>query len=299
LLGALLPPAVCAAIAWETLEHARGSFVDLELADRHNDLLFSARLRTGEPGIVFLVLEHQSTEDPSMPQRMLAFQSLIWDRFRKERRRARLPPVIAVLVSHVPGGWKAARAFEELFDPDVMALPGLGALMPRFTMIIEDLAHLTNAELKARALAPFQKLVLWLLRDARDPARLLDNFDAWSSELNEAGLDHLRVLIEYLFRVVDPVTRDMLRAKLQALGPRAEEITVTIADQIHEEGREEGHREGRLEGRRDTLRSLLVFKFQALDAAAEARLQVATPEDIDGYLRRLLVAESLDAVFED
>ena len=104
LLRELLPPAICAAVAWETLDHERGSFIDLELADRHNDLLFSARLRSGEPGLAFLLLEHQSTADPAMPQRLLEYQSRIWARFRREQRGARLPPVIAVLVSHVPGG---------------------------------------------------------------------------------------------------------------------------------------------------------------------------------------------------
>jgi hypothetical protein len=47
------------------------------------------------------------------------------------------------------------------------------------------------------------------------------------------------------------------------------------------------------------LRSLLVFKFQTLGAADEARLQAAPPETIDRYCQRLLTADSLAAVFED
>ena len=52
-------------------------------------------------------------------------------------------------------------------------------------------------------------------------------------------------------------------------------------------------------GRVDTLRSLLVFKFQRLGAQYEARLQTATPEAIDRYLKRLLTADSLAKVFKD
>jgi predicted transposase YdaD len=319
LLRGLLPPAVSAMVAWETLEHGRGSFVDLELADRHNDLLFSARLRNGEPGVIFLVLEHQSTGDPAMPQRMLAYQSRIWDRCRKERRRAPLPPVIAVLVSHVPGGWTAPRAFEQLFDPVVRAVPELDALMPRFAMVIDDLADLSDADLKARPLAPFQQLALWLLRDARDATRLLESFDVWIPELARTGPDHFRVLIEYMFRVVDPVTREALRAKIRTLGPSAEETAMTIADQIHEEGRQrgrvegriqgevegrirgraEGRFEGRIEGCVETLRRLLVLKFGDLDAVSEARLRTASLDAVDRYLERVLTADCLAAVFED
>jgi hypothetical protein len=49
------------------------------------------------------------------------------------------------------------------------------------------------------------------------------------------------------------------------------------------------------------LRSQLSAKFgaQALEAAYEARLQAATPAAVDRYLQRVLVADSLAAVFED
>jgi len=102
-----------------------------------------------------------------------------------------------------------------------------------------------------------------------------------------SGLDRFHVLITYLFQVIDPMHLDALRAKLCKLGSHTEEVAMTIAEYFHEEGRIA------------TLRSLLVFKFQAFGAEYEARLQAATPEAIDRYLRRLLTADSLAAVFED
>jgi hypothetical protein len=245
LLRALLPSAVRAAVAWNTLYCERGSFVDAMLADHHSDLLFSARLRTGKPELVYFLLEHQSTDDPTMPLRMLSYQNRIWDRFVEEHPGARLAPVIAVLVSHVPGGWRAARAFEELFDPGVMALAGLAALVPRFSMIVEDLMQLSNDDLAARPLAAFPKLALWLLRDARDSMRLLDSFDAWIPSMLEvgrtrSGLNSLAVLITYMFQVIDPMNLDPLRAKIRRLGPRTEEVAMTIAEHLRKEGRKEG-----------------------------------------------------------
>jgi predicted transposase YdaD len=72
---------------------------------------------------------------------------------------------------------------------------------------------------------------------------------------------------------------------------------VTIAEYLEERGRKKGLAEGRREGRMAMLRSLLVHKFQSLDAAAEARLQAATPEALERYLQRALTADSLAAVF--
>jgi flagellar biosynthesis/type III secretory pathway protein FliH len=201
-----------------------------------------------------------------------------------------------------------------------MAIPELAALVPRCSMICMDLAHLSNEDLQARAMPAFQRLALWALRDTRNPPRLLANFDAWSPLMTEAGrtragLDALAVLFEYMFQVIDPLYWDELLAKIRNLSQSAEEATMTIAEMFeergrakgreegHARGREEGHARGREEGRiealRGTLRKLLVLKFQALDAATEARLQSASSEALDRYLQRLLTAESLAAVFAD
>jgi Putative transposase, YhgA-like len=296
-----LPPALRDAIAWDTLDDASGAFADLAHGYRHNDLLFAAQLREGgdgsalAPAPAFLLLEHQSTVDPAMPLRVLAYQTRIWSRFRKAQPGACLPPIISILISHARHGWTAAGSFEQLLHPAVRAIPGLAALVPRCSMIVDDLAGQSDDDLRARSLPPSQKLALWLLRDARAPGRLLERFDAWSSTILEAGRtrsgrEAITVLIQYLFEVLEPRYFDAVRAKLQQLGARSKEISVTIAEYLREEGRKEG--------RLATLRSQLLYKFQALDAEAEARLQAATPEALDRYLRRVLTANSLAAVFK-
>lgn len=156
-------------------------------------------------------------------------------------------------------------------------------------------AALSNDELQARSLPAFQKLALWALRDARDPPRLFASFDFWGATMAEAGRtrsgqEALSVLFEYMFQVLDRVHWSELHARIRSLESLTEETTMTIAEMFREEGREQG--------RVATLRKLLVLKFQALDAASEARLQAATPEEVDRYLDRLLTADSLSAVFD-
>jgi predicted transposase YdaD len=312
LLRELLPGAVRSAIAWRTLSGERGSFVDALLADHHSDLLFSARLRAGKRELVYFLLEHQSANDPTMPLRMLSYQSRIWDRFVEQHPSVRLAPIIAMLVTNVPDGWNGPRAFEELFDPAVVALPELAALVPRFSMIVDDLARLSDGDLAARPLPPFPRLALWLLRDARDSATFLDSFDAWipamlALERTRSGRDRLTTLVTYMFHVISPLHLEPLRAKLRTLGSRTQELAMTIAEQLRKEGLKKGREEGlkkglkkgHEEGRLATLRSMLLFKFHTLGAKHEARLKAATPEAINRYLQRLLTADSLAAVFDD
>jgi hypothetical protein len=211
--------------------------------------------------------------------------------------------------AHLRAGWPECIFFllehQSTVDPSMplrmatyqlqMTLPGLAPLVPRFSMVVLDLVHATNADLQALSLPAFQKLVLWLLRDARAPARLLSNFDAWIPLMLETGqertgLDPLRVLSHYMYDVVDPKIRAQLEARLHSSSVLTREVAMTIADMIREEGRAQGCVE--------TLRRQLIIKFGILDANAEAVLQTATPKAIDRYLGRVLTAGSLAEVFE-
>jgi hypothetical protein len=307
LLRALLPAALGGAIAWETLKPETGSYIDLKLADSHTDLLFSIRLRDGHGDVVYALLEHQSTLDPAMPQRALDYHLRIWRRFRKDRRAAWLPPIITVIISHVPGGWTTARSFADLFEPAVLDIPALAAFVPRFSLIVDDLAHLSDDDLKARSLEAFQKLALWLLRDARDPDRLLESFGTWIPTMlqlvrSPSGREAFLTLIGYMYRVVGPMKAHDLRARIDHMNDAdAEESFYSYADYLEDKGRAVGREEGRHEGRVGTVRSLLVFKFKlsALDPTYEVRLRAASPESIDRYLRRALTADSIEAVFDD
>jgi hypothetical protein len=325
LLRELLPAAIRDAIVWEGLKSEPASFVDRRLADHHCDLLFSARLRTGESASLFVLAEHQSTPDPTMPLRGLSYQVQLWKRSRKRHPGARLPPIIALVVSQWPGGWTMPRSLDEMLDPTAMSIPGMAALVPRFSLIIDDLSVLSDADLRARSLPAFPMLALWLLRDAHDPARYVDSFDAWKSTMLEAkqgpnGADNLAVLVNYMCQVAGPEDWDALHAKLRQLGPDAEEIAMTAAEALRNEGREEGRKEGRQEGREEgrqegrqegreegrvatlrTLRSLILvkFKLRKLQPRYEKRLLAAEPERIECYFQRVLTADSLAAVFDD
>ena len=64
----MLPPRLAAAIDFDTLALAPGSFVDEALRERHTDLLYAVRLRERD-ALSYLVFEHQSVVDPLMPFR--------------------------------------------------------------------------------------------------------------------------------------------------------------------------------------------------------------------------------------
>jgi predicted transposase YdaD len=55
-----------------------GSFVDEALRWRHSEVLFTAPL-DGHDALLYVLIEHQSSDDPLMVFRMLRYVTRIWD----------------------------------------------------------------------------------------------------------------------------------------------------------------------------------------------------------------------------
>ncbi len=207
LLRAALPPSVSTAIRWQTLEREPGSFIDDDLADRHTDLLFAAQI-DGGTALLYLLLEHQSTNHPSMPLRMFVYMARILERARRERPHAPLPVIVPIVISHAPEGWSSPRSLHAMFEPDPRSVAGLAELVPGFSLVIEDLSSLTNDEIRDRAFEAFQQLTIWLLRDGRTHARLLANIDEWVVTLERvafhpSGVGALSQILRYIAVVTD------------------------------------------------------------------------------------------------
>ena len=303
LFRSILPPGLSAAIAWDTLTQEPASFIDPELHDAHGDLLFSAELVDRKVRL-YLLLEHQSTVDLDMPLRVLGYLLRIWQHHRKHEPGA-LPLILHAIVSHAPGGWRGPLTFHELLEPAPNSIPGLAQYVPSFAMLLEDLLVLDDDELEAREMAVFPRLVLWVLRDARDTPRLLAHLPRWAGALGEAlaapsGEQAMMQLLYYVACVGGQVHFEEFHAKIVEHVPRAREVVMTIAEQLRregwEKGRVEGLEKGRVEGLAATLEKLLTLKFGKLSPAHLQRLRAASSEELERWVERVLSADTIEAV---
>ncbi|NVB41316.1 Rpn family recombination-promoting nuclease/putative transposase [Pseudenhygromyxa sp. WMMC2535] len=323
LLRGMLPEDLASSIAWGTLSPEAGSFVDRALADSHSDLLFSASLRSGERALLYLLLEHQSSNDPDMPKRMLEYLLRVWDRHRAGPS-APLPMTIPLVLSHAPEGWTAPRSLGEMFSPRPETIPSLATHVPGYTLLVDDLRQVDDEALRRRALDAFPKLALWLLRDGRDTERLLRGLADWVDAFHEAwqspnGASAVARLLRYVALVTGDLRYEDFYATIVAQIPETEEVVMTIAEQLRAEGREQGLAEGleqgleqglergleqgleqgREQARAQVLARLLRARFGALPEAYAAHIEAAGMDALDRYLDRLLSASTLEAVFND
>src|SRR5690606_21311393 len=122
----MLPSALLAKLDLSTLQLRPGSFVDRSLRQVHSDLLYSVQLESHR-AYIYVLLEHQSSPDPSMPFRLLEYLVRIWREHveRAKRRSGRalpLPVIVPLVLHHGESGWNTARQFHDLFDPQILEL---------------------------------------------------------------------------------------------------------------------------------------------------------------------------------
>jgi predicted transposase/invertase (TIGR01784 family) len=294
LLEALLPGDMLGLVSLISLELQSGGGRGKDLEEFRSDLLFRAII-DGSPGFVCFLFEHQSSSDARMPLRVLGYQLRIWERHSRAHPDKPLPPIVPIVISHDPNGWRAPCEFADLLSPVMRQHELLRAVTPHFRCIIDDLSRLSDQDLKARALGAFPTLVLWALRDARTSGQVLLTLDQWANA--EGGRDALEQLFVYISNVSENFAFDTFRARVTQLAPAAKEAMTTIAEELRAQGREQ-ERQHSLHRQRQTLERLMTRKFGHLPEAVAACIQAADFEALDRWFERVLTAESPDAVVE-
>ncbi|HEX8435443.1 Rpn family recombination-promoting nuclease/putative transposase [Archangium sp.] len=321
-LRAVLPAHVVSEVDWASLRREPGSVVDPELRETESDLLFTARLRTGHPLLLYVLLEHQSSVDPWMALRMLRYVVRQLERWRQEHPRSELLPLIIPLVMyHGPEGvWTAPRRVEDLFElPEgEETRERWRALVPRFEYLLDDLTAEREEALSARAGPPLARLAWLVLRYGRtgELAQKLPDWVALFTQVQAGpeGAEHLVVVVRYLLMVGDEAVRDTAGRVLHSvLGEqRAEELMQSYGEKLieqglqqglargREEGRREGQRQGLIQGRTESILRILTVRGMHIDEEARQRILTCTDlATLDRWFDRSLTATTLSEVLDD
>jgi predicted transposase/invertase (TIGR01784 family) len=299
----LLPATLTEALAWDTLERDSGTFVDPHLRKRQSDLLFSVQLAhgasAGQTVLLYILLEHQSSNDIDMLLRMLEYLVRIWKRHRKSHPGP-LPIIVPIVVSHAEGGWGSPTTFHDLFDLHPDAIPGLGELVPNFSLLLRDLTLVDDDELLSFLLLPAASLLLKTLRDSRYHEKLLHGLDKWRTRVREilaspGGREYIEQWLDYVWTVTPDLDFEAFRASILQQLPEAKEVIMTIAEQLHAKGRAEGEAKARVQ----LLTKQMALKFGPLSDEHIARITTATEQQLDLYIERILTALTPEALFAD
>ena len=315
LLRDFVPEDFVRELDFSTLEQCSGSYVTDDLRERHDDIVW--RLRWKEKFIyVYLLIEFQSSSDPWMAVRILAYTALLWQDLIKSgaiREGEALPPVFPMVIYNGRSPWTAARDVVELLAP--VSGP-LERYQPRQHYFLLDESQVSEELLHSGGLVA-QLVRLERAREPEEVRRLVRELTVRLQGPEYARLR--RAFTVWLGRVVlkrSGITEDISELHdLREVDAMLEERAAQWKDDYIRqgvlmglaEGRMEGLAEGRMEGLAEgeargiglTLRDFLETRFGHLPPSLVSSIAALSDADT---LRALALsayrAESLEAFME-
>ncbi len=304
-LEILLPAEIRGLSQFESLRRVPGSFVDERLAARFSDVLFHVRAR-GEELLVYVLVEHVRAAPRRLPLHVLRYVTRILEQHDEDHPdEDTLPRVVALVIHQGDAPYRGARRMADLFPSGEAS--SFARFTPEVDFVFADLASISDEVLLGLHLvgAAFSAAALLLMKYVGDEELSL-RMASWTEVLQAAAAGGpprlaLRRLLTYLIMAArDKAASDALADTV----PEGQEVYMTLAKRLLQEGRAEGRAEGRSEGRaegrseamRAALVRLLESRFGPLDAAIRARLEAADLACLEAWFNRALEARSLDEV---
>jgi hypothetical protein len=104
------------ALDWSILRLEPSSFINPELAASESDLLFQVRL-AGTDSSIYLLFEHQSSQDPRVGPGLLSYILRIWSRFEMNHpAQSKFPAVFSLVLAQGKKPWRQPPRIEALID---------------------------------------------------------------------------------------------------------------------------------------------------------------------------------------
>ncbi len=282
-----LPPAIVAQVDWPSLRVLPSSFVKSGLQQVQSDLLFAVNIG-GRDVRLYLLFEHQSTVDSTMPMRLLGYIAEIIFKHHKSHGLP-LPPVLPFVFHQGPERWNVSTAFEDLFQlPENLA--GLLPFLPKFRHALLDLTRYDPEQDQDESQL---RCVMQLMKLARK--RQLSRFFDWlvgtAAEALPEGL--LKTILLYALHSDSDLDVEKIYHKLSP-NPKLKNNAMSVAEKLIaeglEKGLEKGLKKGRVEGMEKGIekgieKGLWIGKIQTLEDFLE---MVPSPGEV---LDLLSVAE--------
>jgi predicted transposase/invertase (TIGR01784 family) len=286
-----LDPDIADVIDWSAPELQPGSFIDSHLVGSESDLLFATTLaRT--PCRLYLLFEHQSTEDRWLALRLLRYFVRIWEKHRALQPETSLPVIVPVVLAQNAQVWTLPETFGALVGAGERTEPAFRSYVPDFRFHLVQLAELPYDRLLG---TPAGVIALRVLKAERVGELLGD--DVWDEALlSQTSAEFLQIVWRYLVTAAAVDLEQFRRRILRVVSPAIRDQTMTLAEQLRREGRLEGRQEGRLAALHDNILEALTVRFGDVpEAAREAVIEIADESRLRELLREAIRTPTLDA----
>ena len=312
----VLPVGVADLIDMAALQRRPDRFNDPSFRWSATDVLFEAKMRASQVKL-YLMVEHQSEIDRSMPLRLWVNTGRLWtNEWETDSSNGTLPIVLPMVITHAPKRWRVPTDIREMLAGLDSLPPFVVDQMPRMSYIVLDLRSMSNEQLISAKETASLRLFLLGLRNSRD-RKIVSMFGDWRPLLaaaeHEPGGKLLKErLVTYLGFAVKGMTQKMMTDIVETAGLAPDWLRESFwwkqyqegVAREREEGRKEGHQEGhqeglvegRKEGRKEALMQLLARHFGPLPTHVRDMVKKASSKELECWTGRFKDAKSLKEV---
>jgi hypothetical protein len=187
---------------FSTLKKVPGNYVTPNRSTRESDAVWKLRWKGDRVLYIYLLMEFQSTVDPSMALRMMVYLGLFYQDLLKRGETTssgKLPPVLPLVLYNGYAPWGAAREISELIEE----VPGgLERYRPQLRYCLLDEMRMADSELASlRNLAA----AVFRLEKSFDTEAMEPVLEAASEWLRAPGLEELRKsFTEWVLKILLP-----------------------------------------------------------------------------------------------
>lgn len=221
-----LPKPIQKAIDFSSLKAQKESFIDDNLKLQIADLLYSVKFN-GQPGFLYLLIEHASKPDPLLPFRMLKYMVAIMDHHLKAKKGNKLPFIYPMVLYTGEKPYAHSMDLFDLFPPEEKELAKETLTSPYHLI---DLTKVSDEELKQYLWFGTMALTLKHIHDS-DILPFFEGLLEFLKQLEKQGEEsYIYSVITYMVGVGEtPNQEDFLKAvkKLESI---SEEKIMTLAE---------------------------------------------------------------------
>jgi len=243
-----LPKKIYQYIDLSSLELQPVSFVDSELKKRESDLVYQAKVGDSL-GYFYLLFEHQSTPDLTMPMRCARYVSLIQERHLKEDKSDKIPLVYPVVFYNGKSKYDYPTDVREMLDAPKALINDFR--MGRFLLI--DMHDIKDDELKTSS---WLGLSLFAMKHVYDLElksvinSIITSLEILNEQVNETEfLSRQTPLLCYIMSSYRSLDMEDFMQSLE--GSKSDAIRregLTVAQQLEQQGLQKGLQKGLKKG---------------------------------------------------
>lgn len=252
-----LEPGLSNSIDWATLRVESGTFIAEEFATSESDLLYTATINQSQ-AFLYILFEHQSTDDRWIALRLLAYMVRIWEKaLRAESSLKKLPPIVPIVLAQSNKLWQAPVRFSDLIEVPSNPATDLVAHTPDFSYRLVELYRIPFDKILG---TPMGILTLRALKAERIGALLDDS--VWDEPLlMQLPPFAIEMLLRYILRA-DIDKKQFLRKVKNITNQSIQSSAMTLEQQFRQEGRQEGRREEQIRSKQQSVIEVLETRFE-------------------------------------